>query len=704
MNFHLSLAPATLSSYATVRDSLFDVTGARIVKARRLTPRKNQNWELTVAPGGLADVTLRLKATTSCSALPGVCDASGRMLPGGLSTTVRGPVTLSVADAQGEEGTDETIGFAVSLSRAASGTVTVDYATADGTATAGEDYSSTSGTLTFAAGETSKTVSVPVLDDLIDEGEETFTLRLSNATGARIADAEATGTISNCDPLQKMWLSRFGRTVADHVVDAVAGRLSAPLAGAQVTVGGQSVDLSRTGDSAVLVDAMTGLARAFGAPGGAAASGVTAPGAWPDRHGGAWDSPAASGSSPVRPVTGRELLLGSSFHLALDGEGGGGGTGLTAWGRATVGGFDGQGEAETGAMRMDGEVITGILGADAQRGRWLAGLAFSVSEGEGTFEQPEAGHRGTIESNMTSVSPYLRFEASERLSTWGLLGFGTGEMTITEAARGERGETVTRTDIEMRLAAVGARGALLDAATSGGFDLAVKADAFLVETEWEKVSNERDTQAGASRVRLVLEGSRAFELSESAKLTPGLELGLRHDGGDAETGTGVEVGGSLRYADAASGLSVEARGRTLIAHEASGFEEWGASASVRLDPGAEGRGLSFSLAPSLGAASSGVDRLWSLQDARGLAPEGKFVAARSLEAQIGYGFGAFGDRGLAKPYAGLSLGEGGARTWRGGVRWTLGQSLDLGLEGSRDEAANDNDPDHGIGFRLNARW
>ena len=160
-------------------------------------------------------------------------------------------------------------------------------------------------------------------------------------------------------------------------------------------------------------------------------------------------------------MTGRELLLGSSFHLALDGAGGGGGTGLTAWGRATVGGFDGQGEAETGAMRMDGEVITGILGADAQRGRWLAGLALSVSEGEGTFEQPEAGHRGTIESNMTSVNPYLRFEASERLSTWGLLGFGTGEMTMTEAARGERGETVTRTGIEMRLAAVGARGALL---------------------------------------------------------------------------------------------------------------------------------------------------------------------------------------------------------------------------------------------------
>ncbi len=689
-----------------LRENVVAVAGGRATSAGRVNRRRDL-WQVTVEPDSPADVTVTLSAGAACRTPAAVCTSDGRALSNSISgtvRTVRGPVALSVADARAEEGIDETIDFAVTLSRAASGTVAVAYATADGTATAGEDYTARKGQLTFDPGETEKTVRVPVLDDAIDEGEETFTLRLTNASGAAIADGEATGTIENSDPLQKMWLSRFGRTVADHVVDAVAGRLSAPLAGAQVTLAGQSVDLSRTGDSAVLVDAMTGLARAFGAPAGPAPTDRTALDAGPDRQGGAWDSPAAGGSSPARSVTGRDLLLGSSFHLALDGEGDGGGPGLTAWGRVTVGGFDGQGEAETGAMRMDGEVITGILGADAQRGRWLAGLAFSVSEGEGTFEQPEAGNRGTVESNLTSVNPYLRFEASERLSTWGLLGFGTGEMTMTEAARGERGETVSRTDIEMRLAAVGARGALLDPGTSGGFDLAVKADAFLVETEWEKVSNETDTQAGASRVRLVLEGSRAFELGGSAKLTPGLELGLRHDGGDAETGTGVEVGGSVGYADAASGLSVEARARTLIAHEASGFEEWGASASVRLDHGAEGRGLSFSLAPTLGASSSGVDRLWSLQDARGLAPEGEFEAARSLEAHVGYGLGAFGDRGLAKPYAGLSLGEGGARTWRGGVRWTLGRSLDLGFEGRRNEAANDNDPEHGIGFRLKTRW
>ena len=705
IRFHLSAEPATLS-YRTVQNGLFNVTGGSIEKASRLAAGKNNGWSVRIDPTGLGDVTVRVNGTSACDTAPGVCTSDGRKLAGGLQAVIAGPAALSVANAEVQEGADATLDFTVTLSKARFTATTVDYASSNGTATAGSDYTATSGRLTFGRLETSKTVSVPVLDDAVDEGSETMSLTLSNPSpsSVRLAGASATGTITNSDPLQKMWLSRFGRTVADHVVGAVAGRLSAPLGGAQVTVGGQSIDLSRTGDGAVLVDALTGLAGVFGAPGGATARGETAPGTWPDRHGGAWERPAAGVSSPARSITGRELLLGSSFHLALDGEDGGGGPGLAAWGRATVGGFDGQGGAETGAMRMDGEVITGILGADAQWGRWLAGLALSQSEGEGTFEQPDAGHRGTVESDLTSVNPYLRFEVSDRLSTWGLLGFGAGEMTMTEAARGERAKTVSQTDIKMRLAAVGARGALLDAATSGGFDLAVKADAFLVETEWEKVSNERDTQAGASRLRLVLEGSQAFELSESAKLTPGLEFGLRHDGGDAETGTGVEVGGSMRYADAASGLSVEARGRTLIAHEASGFEEWGASASVHLDPGAEGRGLSFNLAPTLGTASSGVDRLWSLQNAHGLTPEGEFEVARSLEAQIGYGLGAFGDRGLAKPYAGLSLGEGGARTWRGGVHWTFGQSLDLGLEGSRNEAANDNEPDHGIGFRLTARW
>ncbi len=110
--------------------------------------------------------------------------------------------TLSVADASRAEGDSGSANNAhtVTLSSASALTVTVAYATSNGTATAGSDYTSTSGTLTFAVGETSKTINVPVLGDGLIEPNETYTLALSAPTGeAAIGDGSATGTIVNDD-------------------------------------------------------------------------------------------------------------------------------------------------------------------------------------------------------------------------------------------------------------------------------------------------------------------------------------------------------------------------------------------------------------------------------------------------------------------------------------------------------------------------
>ena len=187
---------------------------------------------------------------------------------------------------------------------------------------------------------------------------------------------------------------------------------------------------------------------------------------------------------------------------------------------------------------------------------------------------------------------------------------------------------------------------------------------------------------------------------------PGVELGLRHDGGDAETGTGVELGARLRYADAASGLSIEASARTLLAHEASGFEEWGASGSIRLDPGASGRGLSFSLAPTLGAASSATQRLWSMADARGLGTRDEgFEAEAVLNAEVGYGLGVAGGRFTGTPYAKLGL-SGSGRDYSLGWRLVpagIAHSFALNLEGTRNENA-DGPPAHGLMLRGVLRW
>jgi outer membrane biosynthesis protein TonB len=92
--------------------------------------------------------------------------------------------------------------FSVSLSKASGKVVTVAYATADGSALAGSDYGARNGTLVFLAGETSKSVSVPLVDDEIAEGDETFAVTLSNAVNASLADGQGVGTIVDDDANQ----------------------------------------------------------------------------------------------------------------------------------------------------------------------------------------------------------------------------------------------------------------------------------------------------------------------------------------------------------------------------------------------------------------------------------------------------------------------------------------------------------------------
>ena len=115
--------------------------------------------------------------------------------------------------------------FAATLTRTASGTVTVDYATEDQTATAGTDYTATSGTLTFVPRETENTVRAAILDDLDRRGSGDRPPEAVERVGARIADGKPAGRIAKTDPGQTAWLSRFGRAVAAGVVDALRGRI-----------------------------------------------------------------------------------------------------------------------------------------------------------------------------------------------------------------------------------------------------------------------------------------------------------------------------------------------------------------------------------------------------------------------------------------------------------------------------------------------
>jgi hypothetical protein len=103
-----------------------------------------------------------------------------------------------VANTEGRNGT-RSFTFTVSLSTATTAVVSVNFATANGSALAAEDYNAASGTLVFAAGETTKTIAVGVLGDRKREPDESFSVNLSGASGATIFDASGAGLIRNDD-------------------------------------------------------------------------------------------------------------------------------------------------------------------------------------------------------------------------------------------------------------------------------------------------------------------------------------------------------------------------------------------------------------------------------------------------------------------------------------------------------------------------
>ena len=649
-----------------------------------VTPKAANAWK---------DVTITLAGGRACDEAGAVCTADGRALTNTSSATIGGPVRIRIEGAKAKEGKDASLDFAVTLNRAAAHDVSVDYATEDGTATAGADYSATSGTLTFAAGETAKTVSVPVLDDALDEGKETMRLKLSNPQGAylRNVHSKAKGVIRNSDPLPKAYLGHFGRRVASDAIAVVTERFETPRdAGSHLTFAGQRL----SGDGAALADAVAGLARAFGAE-------EAAPGGDPfARHvlGDPWNDPA---SAPGRAMSTRELLMGTSFRAVL---GQGTGSQLTSWGQgATVSHFSG---AAPG-LSLSGEAATGALGMDYERGRLLTGFALTHSLGAGTAHG--AGETYALGSTVTTMLPYARFALTERVSAWTLAGTGSGGLTLdVDDHAGQR----YRTDLSMTLAAAGMRGDLVTPAEAGGFALAVKADAFWVRTESDAVRTPgvgrlAAARADATRVRALLDGSRTFSLAGGRTLAPSLELGVRHDGGDAGTGTGMELGAGFGFTDPSRGLDMALRVYGLAAHAEDRHREWGVSGSLKLVPGAAGRGLSMSLTPSYGVDRGDAQRLWTMPDAHALAANDEAATPSSrLDTELGYGLPVFGGGFTGTPNVGFGLSET-ARDYRLGWRLTPaasgGTGFEVSLDAMRREAAND-DAEHGVMLRGRMRW
>ena len=385
------------------------------------------------------------------------------------------------------------------------------------------------------------------------------------------------------------------------------------------------------------------------------------------------------------------LLANSSFTLPLnaaDNEGSGPFGNLTFWGsgdwRSIAGG-------NPQSVDYDGSVASASLGVDTRLGAdVLAGLA--VSQARGTVDYTASNASGELTASLTSVNPYAGWRMAGGMNLWAVAGYGTGEVELDDDSAEARSSDLTQS-----MVAAGVSGPLVssDELIGGGAThLNLKGEVAFTSADVDGSGTLESMSLSASRQRLMLEGAHVRKLDSGATFTPSLELGVRNDGGDGETGTGVEAGGALRYSDEASGLTVEGRVRTLVSHGGD-YEETGVSGLVRIAPGASGQGLALVMQPAWGQTDSGVNRLWENGVTAGASPDNQ---AR-LNAEVGYGFGVAPGMGVVTPYTGLGLSGGDMRSWRMGARWQVSAHGSVSLEGSRHEAVNDDGPEHGLMVR-----
>ncbi len=307
-----------------------------------------------------------------------------------------------------------------------------------------------------------------------------------------------------------------------------------------------------------------------------------------------WPTESDDAGEP-RTLTREEVVTETSFTMTQDLEADGS---LTLWGRGARSDFAGRSDA----VSLEGGEVTGfMLGADRTKEDWLAGLMVSQNRGEVEYRQNESDAEGKIKIDLTTLAPYARRDINERLHFWGTAGLGQGKMRLTL----ESGDAL-QSDIDWRMAAVGLDGTLLEPDSENGFGVDVTGDIL-----WMRIASEATRQLAATsgkttRLRFGLEGFHQRQLDSGRYLRPWFGLGLRHDGGDAETGWGLEIGGGLDWSDPMRGLGVSIKGRTLALHEDGNFRDWGFAIPVVYDPSPETEtGFSAWAEPRIRGASSG---------------------------------------------------------------------------------------------------
>ncbi len=356
----------------------------------------------------------------------------------------------------------------------------------------------------------------------------------------------------------------------------------------------------------------------------------------------------------------KSMLNGSGFALPLNAVGGGIGVYSPAfWGSGGYEEISGESDLTDGKLDWDGDVSSFSVGVDAHlRNNLLGGVAITRNEADLEYDVTNDDDKSDYELTMTSVNPYLGWRVGQ-LDFWATVGYGTGDLDTTDID----------SDVDMRSFAGGGGGQIMALGNGGTLRLKGEVSQTWVNVDADRANNIRSLDVDVNRVRVSLEARQPWAISHATKLQSTLEVGARHDGGDGETGTGLELNAGLRYHT--QRLTLEGNIHTLLGRE--DYDEWGISGTIILQSGKDGQGLSLSLSPGYGEA--GDRKLWD----NGL-PEDSIAETdyeMRLNTRIGYGISApHGWDGMLTPYSEMTLGT--TNSYRFGIGWEINRyGLDL---------------------------
>ena len=352
----------------------------------------------------------------------------------------------------------------------------------------------------------------------------------------------------------KGWITRFGRTVGEQLVAAIQSRINSlrQSSGVRIQIAGETLPEIRWGDS----NDTNSITR------NVKFQKYTQPKNVVTSLGQETDHQVVTDQS--------KILNGTNFEIVGLSDSG---ATVGLWGRGSFSRYKGVDQN----LFLNGDVFTWSLGTDWRRDGLMLGMIISQSQGKSSYTFDSKN--GNIQSDMTSFAPYWGLETTDGRLMWASVGIGDTKLKLTPNSRNS-----IYSDGKWGMVAAGLEGKFTVLNNQNNFDMGWSIDGLWTHISANATEEFPYLEGETSRMRMVANANWEHKISNSSIVRPRVELGIRLDGGDAETGVGAEFGAGLEWVNPKIGLNVLIDGRTVFAHQNENFKNWGIGVSAAYDP------------------------------------------------------------------------------------------------------------------------